>query len=488
MSFSELIVDEPWIENLSGTQEAAWPHRVYARTSILLQRGDAMLQKWKTINRAFPVIFSGLSDEEQIRLFNTGTVKTLAENEVLFKKGMPDKNIYWVLNGTLRVASRNTHGPGSRFKAGELVGETSLLGRAGRNCTVIAEEASAVFCLSRAAFDTLDHQTRTAIVKFLHDAVFARLEFFREQNESARLRETALIKYVEKFRKPLEKYEQSEIITNIVSNIPRLPLHITHLIELLASDRPSAKEVAALAKQDPSLVVDILKTINSPRFHLPKEITDVSYAITYLGFNEVYQIAISRGLMKLIPDSNEFKEVYLHSLFLSYVGAELCQSYDKDLSALLSTIGLLHDIGKTVAMLLRKQNPKWSLFIEMLDPSKLGAMLLKQWNIPNSICQTIEFQAYPAFCHPAGIPSDQKINIALLYVAHVACDQLNKGPANPFEHPYLHDYLRLLKLDHAGIDHVVDEYILPGLMAKSQFLPELLRKFILVARNSGRRN
>ena len=95
-------------------------------------------------------------------------------------------------------------------------------------------------------------------------------------------------------------------------------MHITHLIELLAGRRASAKEVAALAKQDPSLVVDILKTI---------------------------------------PDSDEFREVYRHSLFLSCVASELCQSYDKNRAALLGTIGLLHDIGETVVLLLRNKIP-----------------------------------------------------------------------------------------------------------------------------------
>jgi HD-like signal output (HDOD) protein len=480
------MVKELYMENFDGPLTAparsAWaPHTV--------ERGETvMLQKAQTVNRAFPAIFSSLGDEEQIRLFNTGTVKRLVEKELLFKKAMPDKNLYWVLGGTLRALSRNSDGRAIRFRTGDLIGETSLRGSAGRDCSVVAEQASSVFCLSPEAFDTLGPKTRTAILELLHDTVLARLESVKEQSDSARLREAALVKYVEKYRKPLQKYDQSEVITTIVENIPRLPLHITHLIELLASDRPSAKEIAGLAKQDPSLVVDILKTINSARFHLPKEITDVSYAITYLGFNEVYHIAVSRGLTKLMPDSSEFREVYLHSLFLSYVGAELCHSHNKDLAALISTIGLLHDIGKTVALLLRKQYPKWSLFIEMLDTSKLGAMLLKQWNIPNRICQTIEYQAYPAFCHPDAVPSDQKINIALLYVAHVAGDLLAKGPAEPFENPYLHDYLRLLKFEHGGIDRVVKESILPGLMAKSQWLPEFVRNIVHSARPAGGRD
>ena len=440
-----------------------------------------MLQKGPG-DRTPPSFFSSLGEKERVRLCNIGTTRTIAEADLLFKKGSHDKTIYCVLSGALKVESRDSDAPGCRFKAGDIIGETSLSIQGGRISSVVAEEASSVFCLSPAAFETLGIETQTAILKILHDSALSNVEVLSQQRDSAQLREAALTRYIKKFRKPLGKYEQSEIIVNIVKNIPRLPLHITHLIELLAGQRASAKEVAALAKQDPSLVVDILKAINSPRYALQKEITDVSYAITYLGFNEVYQIAISRGLMKSIPDSDEFREVYRHSLFLSCVASELCQSYDKNRAALFSTIGLLHDIGETVVLLLQKQNPKWSLFIEMLDSSKLGAMLLRHWNIPKQICQTIEYQAYPAFCHPLEIPSDQRVNIALLYVAHAACDYLNKRAIEASDnHPYLDRYLRLLGFDSRGIDQIA-EHILQGLTAKSHRLPDFVMKRLALSR------
>jgi HD-like signal output (HDOD) protein len=444
-----------------------------------------MLRKGETIGQTLPSFFSDLDDKDRIRLFNTGTIRTLAEKELLFKKGSPDKTIYCVLSGALKVESRDSDALGFRFTAGDLISETNLSAGEGRISSVIAEEASTVFSLDLAAFATLKVETRTSILKRLYDTVFSRVDVLGKQKESAQFREAALTKYVKKSRKPLGKYEQSEIIVNIVKSIPRLPLHITHLIELLAGQRASAKEVAVLAKQDPSLVVDILKTINSPQYALQTEISDVSYAITYLGFNEVYQIAISRGLMKSIPDSDEFREVYRHSLFLSYIASELCQSYDKNRAALLSTIGLLHDIGQTVLLLLRKQNPKWSLFIEMLDPGKLGAMLLKQWNIPKQVCQTIEYQAYPSFCPPTEVPSDQRVNIALLYVAHAVSDHLNKGQVDALDYPYLDDYLRLLRFGSRGIDQILKEDILQGLMTKSHRLPDFVLKRLALGRLSG---
>ena len=369
-------------------------------------------------------------------------------------------------------------------KPGDLIGETGLSSQGGRISSVVAEEPSSVFCLSPAAFETLGIETQTAILKILHDSALSSVEVLRRQKDSAQLREASLTRYIKKFRKPLGKYEQSEIIVNIVKNIPRLPLHITQLIELLAGQRASAKEVAALAKQDPSLVVDILKTINSSRYALQTEITDVSYAITYLGFNEVYQIAISRCLMKTIPDSDEFREVYRHSLFLSCV-APSCASHTTRTGRRFSARSACCMISeKRWFSFCRKQNPKWSLFIEMLDPSKLGAMLLKEWNIPKQICQTIEYQAYPAFCHPLEVPSDQRANIALLYVAHAACDHLKKGSVDAFRSSLPRRYLRLLRFDSRGIDQIAKQNILQGLMAKYHRLPDFVQKRLALSRIS----
>ena len=293
-----------------------------------------------------------------------------------------------------------------------------------------------------------------------------------------------MTKYLKKSRQPLGKYEQSEIIVNIVKNIPRLPLHITQLIELLAGQKSFGKRGGCPCKTGPVACGghpkdDKLSQVRPPDGNLGRLLRDY-----ILGFNEVYQIAISRGLMKSIPDSDEFREIYRHSLFLSYIASELCQSYDKNRAALLSTIGLLHDIGQTVLLLLRKQNPKWSLFIEMLDPAKLGAMLLNQWNIPKQVCQTIEYQAYPAFCPPAGVPSDQKVNIALLYVAHAVWDHLNNGPVDALDHPYIADYLRQLRFGSHGIDQIKNN-ILEGLRTKSHRLPDFVQKRLALCRLSG---
>ena len=424
--------------------------------------------------------FKDLGDKERITLFNTGKIRAVGAREVLFKKGSADHSIYCVLSGSFMVDIEGVGRQGFRFKPGDWIAEMSLCATCGKISSVTAEEESAVLGFDQSGFQTLNQETRAVILKRLHDHALGRMEILDRERESAQLRAAALSRYIgTSFQKPLMQYEKSEIILNIIKNIPRLPLHITRLIDLLASEKTSAKDVADVAKQDPSLVVDILKAINSSRYALQKEISDVSYAITYMGFNEVYQIAVSRGLMKSMPDLESFREIYRHSLFLSYIVFELSQAHDKDRAALMSTIALLHDIGESVLLLLAKQNPKWSLFIEMLDAGKVGSMLLDQWNIPGKLCRTIEHQVYPRFCLPAEIPSDEKQNIALLYIAHAIYERLCNRPVEVIDHPFVNDYLRFLKFKEP-LDTITGEIVLKSLKNKSQRLPDFVRKFLVL--------
>jgi len=64
-----------------------------------------MFLRGQTSDQTPAGFFPNLGDQERIRLFNTGTIRTLAEKEFLFKRGTPDKTIYFVLSGVFRIES-----------------------------------------------------------------------------------------------------------------------------------------------------------------------------------------------------------------------------------------------------------------------------------------------------------------------------------------------------------------------------------------------
>ncbi len=450
--------------------------------TALADEEQPMNQSGETKGQPPQGIASLIGDKERIILFNTGQARAVPEKELLFKKRSPDRTIYYVLSGTFQVVSHEAFQGAFNFVAGDWISETSLLEARPRTSSVVAREPSKVLGFTPTAFRSLGPEIRSAVLTSLHDTALAHMELLGKQRDAAQRRAMGLTRYIKKnFRKPHARYEHSEVILNIVKNIPRLPLYITHLIELLTSEAASAKDVADLAKQDPALVADILKTINSSRYGLQREVSDVSYAVTYLGFNEIYQIAVSRGLIKSMPDSVEFRDLLRHSLFLSYIIFELSQPYDPKRASLMSTIALLHDIGDSVVLLLQKQNPKLSLLFEMLDPGKLGAMLLNQWNIPRGVCQTVEFQGLPLFCPPSDVPQEARASVALLYIAHVVYDFIGNRRTDITDDPYLEDYLAFLNFHPRSIDQVAREFALRGLKARAQRLPDFVRKQLALA-------
>ncbi|MCP5005088.1 MAG: HDOD domain-containing protein [Planctomycetes bacterium] len=75
-------------------------------------------------------------------------------------------------------------------------------------------------------------------------------------------------------------------------------------------------------------------------------ISDVQHAITYLGFNQVYQLVVDREAKSTMPDTPEFQELQFHSNVVSFFSFELARLCGRNKPLLHCTIGLLHDIGK----------------------------------------------------------------------------------------------------------------------------------------------
>ncbi len=45
-----------------------------------------------------------------------------------------------------------------------------------------------------------------------------------------------------------------------------------------------------LISDEPALVAQILKVVNSSYYSLPREITELRFAIAFLGLNEIYRM------------------------------------------------------------------------------------------------------------------------------------------------------------------------------------------------------
>jgi HD-like signal output (HDOD) protein len=421
-----------------------------------------------------------LPERTLIALYNMGRVLKLNPGENLIPGYEKDAGVFFVMRGLLRIygeyeghfAEKTLFDNFDWFAPRVIDADSPLRYR------IAAEEPSQVLALPEKTLATLDPPLLVYILRRVNESHVQRMRRIeREIAHADRVNHFLSTYIVETRNRRCLGYESSEVILPLLRNLPRLPAYSTRLIQLLEHDNTPQREVTRLVKEDPSLVSELLKTVNSPYYGFQKKISDVNYAVLYLGFNQIYQLLLSSGLRKIMPDTEEFQELHQHSVVISHLAHDICQFHDRQKASILGTLALLHDVGKSVILLLRKQNPKWAFFIDMLDSARTGALLLKEWGIPPMIHESIDTQVLAEVIPPLLMPTSHRESVAVLHAAHVACEMI-QGHSDVLEHPFIEDIREMLQLPGESFKDFVDGHLLREMSGKLHTLPRHVRDLI----------
>ncbi len=198
-------------------------------------------------------------------------------------------------------------------------------------------------------------------------------------------------------------------LTQLLDNLPTLPIVAVRLGEVLHSRRSSVKDVAELLGADPSLSAKLLRLVNSAYFGIPGGVTDIAKAIPFVGFNTLYQLVLSVSVLDTLktPDGGIFdaRPLWLHSIAVGSAARVLAEEVRHPDPGAMFTAGLLHDMGKIA---LAKVAPDAFLSaiaaqhdqgLTSVDAEKLaglpchdrvGADLARRWRLPASLSVPIE--------------------------------------------------------------------------------------------------
>jgi HD-like signal output (HDOD) protein len=435
--------------------------------------------------------FKSLGDVDEktfIGLYNAGALKNLAPGDVLFREGERDRSIHVLLKGCLRLIKRA--GTAARqaalLSAGDVFCETVFSGTSGTLTAAVAVQPSMVLSFPEGILDTLDPPLGAFLTKKLVDTFQRRLSETSARQESLAAQCDFMTRFVRRsIVERTQDYTQSEMIVGMLKKVPQLPMYASRLAQMLLDANMSAKEVAALAKNDPSLVSAVLKRVNSAYYNWQKKISDFQHAVILLGFNQVYQLVIADGLRRTMPNTPPFRALHNHSVVISHVAYEIAQLFNRQQASMMSTIALLHDIGKSVLLLMKKQNPKLSVLIDILDPAKLGALLLEEWNIPENVCRAVEFQDYPVFSPPEHLSVEQRPLVAMLHVSHLCAEAIGGASQEALWRPFNEDWLRVLNLRFRDVESLTRDHVRPSLEKKGGALPEHVRSFLMGVKDEG---
>ncbi len=281
----------------------------------------------------------------------------------------------------------------------------------------------------------LEHQTIAKVSQLVH-------QFFTPPYTTENIRER--IERTNNLQKNLKNPALVDLVKNttVLPSLPEIYIQIEQ--EILKPDF-SIQKIAALISKDPNLTAKILQIVNSAFFGAQREITNISFALTYLGINIVKSLIFYIHLFsnfKVTPENRKhLEQIWKHSLIVASNTYHLAQKYmqNKYEIEIAYTAGVLHDVGKLVLLntfnypqniqLLIEQktidNYQAELEVYSCTHCDIGSYLLGIWGFPLSIIEAVAYHHTPSLLN--------KNKLTLATIVHIA-DFLYYVPLLDVEH------------------------------------------------------
>ena len=426
-------------------------------------------------------IFPELSERDLRTLYTFSEIKTLAAREVLIREGDTGQTVYVILNGEFKIV-KDVNGQPMEIAilhCGDWVGEIAFRKKVVHTASALATVSSSVMAINEATLNALTVDTQLSFLKRLNDLANERNNQLMSSEKELSSLNSRLIERIRSERLQGDvHYGDSEIVRKIIKKIPRLPSFASTLIIRLAEKNISLREATELIKQDPSSVAVVLKVVNSSFYGLRQKVSDVNHALVLIGFARMYQLIIAEGLRNSMPDTPDFNAIQSHSVAISHIAFALSLTSRTGRPSEIATIGLLHDLGRGVILLLKKQNPSLGILIDSLDHAKLGALLLKEWGMPDILSRSLEYQSYSEFLPPDMIQMEVRNNVAILYLAHLCFDLLTGTLQHTLPDIFMTQYLRPFGWAELDVGQVVQKHLLPTLTKSIETYPISFRQLL----------
>ncbi len=211
---------------------------------------------------------------------------------------------------------------------------------------------------------------------------------------------------------------------NELHSLPQVAISILNLTRDIDYD---VREVVACLENDPGLAAKILRTINSSRYGLRREVTNLRQAVALLGQRSLRLVAMTFSLVDGLSRGSASRlcqEYWRRSISMATLSSRLAKRTDLLDHNDAYSGGLLADLGVLVLAqvkqdeyvnmaletphgpeLLRAEQDKYGF-----THAQLGAQLLTRWGFPETLVQSTQN-------HHDDIDNDNKLQL----VTHAGC-------------------------------------------------------------------
>ncbi|MFO7751793.1 MAG: HDOD domain-containing protein [Desulfobacteraceae bacterium] len=429
-------------------------------------------------------ILEGLPRAHYKSFYDNADIKEYGADHTVLGEGEVNTGLYIVLTGTLRVMKQEDGRSGTRryIRQGGFFNEDAFIGKKKSSVTVRTVEKSCVIRISRASFNHMEPETRLYLYRMIAGKSVIRAVRLEKKNRAAESRCREMISRNHSLAvSNAEGIQNCLFLRELVGKVPKLPSYALSLTGKINEGNISPHEIADEIRKHPSLAGILLKTINSAYYGMPGKISDLSYAVMLLGYNAVSQLVIAEGMKKVLPDTPLFRDLYQHSLGISYIVYELSKGFRRGKPVMLSTICILHETGQLVLQLLKDKNSHLKPIFDLIDSAVLGRMLLESWQLPGVICDTVAYLSYPDFAPPGKIPEHVRENVALIYMAHLCFSHMSGDRENDSADLFYDPYRKVLGIEDLSLADTMKKVVIPGMLAKKNlpiFMSERMNSYI----------
>ena len=256
---------------------------------------------------------------------------------------------------------------------------------------------------------------------------------------------------------------------HVIDTMPELPVHVRELLVELSQEDVEADKVVDVVSSDPAIVFNLLKTVNSSFYGLERKTENIRFAIFYLGLDTVRRIALKTGLSNVFTGDSSHagytvRGLWEHSFLVSSFAESFARSSTNDQPGIMTTFGILHDIGKYV--LFRKAHD----MSKTDDPQKhpvdiddtvpliereeaifsinhaiVGGMLAEKWGLSERVCAIIEKHHDPSYHGIDSVSGAVARDVGVICLSDLVVNGVTGAQAVPPEPS--RDFFKLLGLE-----------------------------------------
>ena len=201
-------------------------------------------------------------------------------------------------------------------------------------------------------------------------------------------------------------------VLELAEAIRPMPASVGRLAAVVSDEFGQLSDVAAVVREDPMLVTNLLTEANSAASSPLSKITTVEAAVTRLGLARVMAVA---SLAVFGPDARKALDAYRmpagalieHAVRSSYVAEAAYGMLSGELDASVVTAALLHDLGMlALDMVLDRDQVEEAMAegvvittvereLVKVDHAELGALMLETWALPACLITAVRHHHEP---------------------------------------------------------------------------------------------